>query len=442
MSSRDYFKGKRIAVIGLGLHGEMVEDVKFLIKAGALVAVYDLKSETRLKTHLVFLRSIGLANYVCGSIPVEDLLDMDIIVLSDEYPRDSSFLDAVKAKNIAIEYPLTLFMKQVPPVTVVGVFGAHARSTVVSILSPMLAAACKAAEDQGFFLIDSESSEGILTHLKKVKSGDIVLVRITDPMMKEMYSIRTSPHVAVATSTPQKGTYVTSPFEILDHQTYNNFFIASNEIIDMTHSLKAQLKSKMLRTTAALLPEHWRFPGSRGKHDRHNAALALQAAKLFKVSDEDAERIISRWKPLKGRLEFVKKVKNVEFYNDSASVTPLSTELAIRTLAVDRNVVLIFGGARDGQSSEYKLLYSVLPKYVHTIVLLPGSGTMHERVNIEKLPDVEVISAPSVEEATRLAFDYANNGDRIIFSPGFDALGIDGSRKDRGEKFLRAVRTI
>ena len=68
MASRDYFKAKRIAVVGLGPRGEMVTDVKFLIKAGALVAVYDLRSEARLKSHLVFLRSIGLANYVCGSI--------------------------------------------------------------------------------------------------------------------------------------------------------------------------------------------------------------------------------------------------------------------------------------------------------------------------------------------------------------------------------------
>jgi UDP-N-acetylmuramoylalanine-D-glutamate ligase len=91
MASRDYFKGKRVAVIGLGPHGEMVEDVKYLIKAGAWVSIYDLKSEARLKNHLVFLRSVGLANYVCGTIPSEDLLDMDVIILSHEYPRDSSF---------------------------------------------------------------------------------------------------------------------------------------------------------------------------------------------------------------------------------------------------------------------------------------------------------------------------------------------------------------
>ncbi len=114
--------------MGLGPEGNMVEDVKFLIKAGALVSVYDLKSEARLKSHLVLLRSLGLANHVCGSIPAEDLIDMDLIILSHEYPRDSSFLKAVDEKNrrieldktkivekkekpIPIEYPETLFFR-------------------------------------------------------------------------------------------------------------------------------------------------------------------------------------------------------------------------------------------------------------------------------------------------------------------------------------------
>ncbi len=440
MSSRDYFKGKRIAIVGLGPQGEMVEDIKFLIKAGAFVGVYDLKSEARLKSHLVFLRSIGLANYVCGSIPGDDLVDMDIIVLSHEYPRDSSFLAAAKEKNIPIEYPETLLFKQAPPVTLVGIMGAYGKSTIMSMLAPMLQAACAAVDGQGFFTVDPESGHGIISHLKKIKTGDIVLCRIAPDMMKELHGIRTSPHVAVCTSVPLKSSYSASPFEILAYQTYNNFLIASNEIIDLTHSLKVQPKAKMLRTTAAMLPEHWQFPGSKGKHDRDNAALALQAARLFKVSDDVAENILSRWKSPKGRLELVKKARNVEFYNDSSSVTALSTELAVRTLSQDRNLVLIFGGADSG--ADFRTLYSVLPKYVHTIILLPGSGTMRERPAIDRLAEVAVVSAPSIEEAARLAFDHAHKGDRIVFSPGFEALGVDSSRKERGEKFVRAVRGI
>ncbi len=434
MIHKDYFKGKRIAVIGLGPHGEMIEDVKFLIKAGALVSVYDLRSEARLKNHLVFLRTIGLANYVCGSIPPEDLLDMDIIVLSHEYPRESSFLNIVKSseKPILVEYPETLFLKHSPPVFLVGIIGACGKSTLASMLKPLLELACKKNGDQNLFVIDQESDGGILNHLKKIKSGDIVLFSISATMMMEIYNLRISPHVAVFTSLPDENTYDESPFEILQYQTYNNYIVASDEIIDMTHSLKAQPKAKMLRTKVSVTD--FEFAG----HLREAFALAIQTASLFRIEKELALEILSKWKVPKGRIELVKKNKNLVFYNDSASVKPSSTLLAVKTLSKQRNLVLIMGGAKG--SGSYDLLYRSLPEYVHTVVLLPGSGTIKERHSIEKLVNLKVKSAPMIEEAVRVAVENANKGDIILFSPGFDFGGVDISRKDRGEKFIKAIR--
>ena len=175
-------------------------------------------------------------------------------------------------------------------------------------------------------------------------------------------------------------------------------------------------------------------------HDCENAALALQAARLFKVSDDAARKILKDWKPLKGHLEPVKKVKNVEFYNDTASVSPDSTIAGIRSLSDNRNLVLIMGGADAGR--DYRELYGVLPQCAHTVVLLPGSGTMKERKVLQTLDHVEMLSAPSVEEAVRLARDHARSGDRVLFSPAFAAAGFDASRKERGERFVRAVRGL
>ncbi len=468
MASRDYFKGKRVAVIGLGPHGEMVEDVKYLIKAGAWVSIYDLKSEARLKNHLVFLRSVGLANYVCGSIPPEDLLDMDIIVLSHEYPRDSSFLKGVYAQNaerrekdgddtvsekeqtvaqaeerrgavITVEYPETLFFKLAPPVTLVGVMGTCGKSTVISILTPLLQRVCETYVTQGLFTVDAESADGVIAHLKKIKSGDIVVMRIVDDMLPELYAMRISPHVAIFTTTPTLRGSLRSPFDVLAYQTYNNFIIASDEVIDATRSAASQARAKMLRTKGALVPDDWGFEG-RGTHDRLNAALALQAARLFKVDDDMARHVLTDWKALKGRLELVKKIKGVEFFNDTMSMTPDSTLAGITALSQGRNIILIFGGVDGGY--EYRMLYSLLPRYVHTVVNIPGSGTLRQRVLLQGIEGVGVRSVPSIDEAVRTAFECAQKGDRVLFSPGFDAGGVEGSRIERGERFVRAVRGL
>ncbi len=449
MSSKDHFKGKRVALVGLGVHGEMVEDAKYLIKAGAWVSIYDLKSEARLKTELLYLRSVGLANYVCGSIPSEDLLDMDIIILSHEYPRSSSFLRGIHAHNqyadennkkkIVIEYPETLFFKLAPPVTLVGVMGPCGKSTVMSILGPMLEYVCEEHGGQSLFVIDPESSEGALAHIKKIKSGDIVLMRMPDMILGELHAMRISPHVAIFTGVPGKRAYKESPFEILSYQTYNNFLVASDEIVDIARSGVVQPRAKMLRTKPSIVPVEWGFVG-RGPHDRANAALALQAGRLFKLDDDVAHRILSSWKALRGRLELIKKVKLVEYYNDTSSTTPDAVLAGLTAISKGRDTVLIIGGADLGY--DYRTLYAEIPKYAHTVITLPGSGSLRERAAIQAIEGATVKMAPTLEEAVLVASEVAQKGDKVLFSPGFGAGGVDGSKKERGDKFVRAVRSL
>jgi len=446
MISKDYFKDKRVAFIGIGDHGEMISDIKFLIKAGALVSVYDLRSEARLKSDIELLRSFGLASYVCGSVPPDDLLDMDLIILSHEYPRNSSFLAGAEKAGKTIEYPETYFFKQAPPITIIAVMGVCGKSTVMSMLDPLLE---KVFDDeiQKLFVIDFKSADGILTKLRKVKSNDAVLARIDSPMIKELYDIHISPHVAVFTTDLPKEAYRDSPFEILSYQTYNNFVVGNDEVIDKTHSFGLQPKAKMLRTKETIIPETWDFAG-KGPHDRENAALAIQVAKLFKLDDEIIQSVLESWKPLKGRIELVKKVKQVDFYNDTASISPASTQAGVLALQAGqgdsdgdgKNIILIMGGADVGQ--DYRALFATLPQYVRTLVVVPGSGTLKERLALRSIDQIEVKSAASIEEAVTIAAESAQKGDKVLFSPGFGSGGLDRTTKERGDRFVKAVRGL
>jgi UDP-N-acetylmuramoylalanine-D-glutamate ligase len=147
-----------------------------------------------------------------------------------------------------------------------------------------------------------------------------------------------------------------------------------------------------------------------------------------------------KWRPLKGRIEYLKKVRGIDIVNDSSSVSPLSTVTALAHVAKDRNVILIFGGA--GHGGDYRDLYAAVKQYAHTAVILPGSGTQKERQFIHRMEGVNVISAPSLEEAVRQAMDSAKKGDVILYSPAFEAGGVDCSRKERSERFQRAVRAL
>ena len=203
--------------------------------------------------------------------------------------------------------------------------------------------------------------------------------------------------------------------------------------------MKFQPRAKMLRTKSSLIPADWGFRG-RGSHDVFNAALALEAARLFKISDEVARNILTSWKPLKGRLELVKKVKNIEFYNDTMSITPEAILAGITSLSDSKNVILIFGGSDLGH--EYKSLYTELPQYVHSVINIPGSGTIRQRHILNSIEGVKIYSKENIEDAVRVAFEIAQKGDKILFSPGFGAGGVEGTKVERGEKFIKAVRGL
>lgn len=432
MNYKDFFKNRRVAVIGLGPHGEMIADIKFLLRNKSKVSLFDMRSEEKAKKHILALSVGGLEKFVFGKINADDLLDFDLIIVSPEMSLKSTFLKKATQAGIQIEFPDILFFKLAPPVTFVGVIGTSGKSTVAHLIYRMLKKSFLDYEDQGLFLIDSISTGGALTHLKKIKKEDVVLARVPEQLMDYYYNIHISPHVAVITT-------ITS-FKMLEFQTYNNFIVAPDHVVDKIKSDHNNLsKAKILRTRAGSIPKDWNMD-NKSMHDQENAAIAIQTGELFKVSKDIAKETIQEFLGLKGHIEFIKKVSGVDYYNDSASVTPGATLVALRALSNEKNIIAILGGAYTGY--DYSDLIKEIPRHVSVVILLPGSGTINFRSRIDKLEDIDIIQVLSLEDAVEKAKEIAKKGNIVLFSPGFDAVGIDVSRKERGERFVKAVRSL
>jgi UDP-N-acetylmuramoylalanine--D-glutamate ligase len=429
---RDYFKDKRVAIVGLGPHGEMIADIKFLLRNKVPLSLFDMRSEDRIKKYIMALSIGGLQQFTFGKIDGEELLSFDLILLSPEISQHSTFLRKAIEAGIQIEYPDIMFFKLAPPVTFIGVIGMCGKSTVTHLIYRMLKKSFSDYDDQGLFLIDPGSSNGALTHLKRIKSGDVVLVRIPETLMDYYYNIRMSPHVAVITTSIS--------LKMLEFQTYNNFIVASDAVVDaMKSESNVSSKAKILRTRIGSTLKEL---GMEDKpiHDQENAALAIQAGELFKVSKDIAKEAIQGFLGLRGHIEPIKKVYGIEFYNDTASVTPSATLAALRTLSRDKKIVVILGGAYTGH--DYTELIKNIPDLVSKIILLPGSGTIGFRKRLEKIEGIQIFQVLNLEEAVQKSRFCADKGDIVLFSPGFDAVGVDISRKERGERFVRAVREL
>ncbi len=431
MNYKEFFNKKRIAVIGLGPHGEMLPDIKFLIRNKANVAIYDMRSEKRMKDYINNLKDFGLDVYTFGKIKDDELCNFDLIILSPEISKKSSFLKKAIQKEVQIEYPETLFFKLSPPITLIGILGLYGKTTILNIIHNLLKKSFENYKNQGLFVIDPDSNSGALTHLKKIKKDDLVIARIPENMMSHYHDIHISPHVAVITSKID--------FDILDYQTYNNFIVASDKVVDYIREEKGGvLKAKILRTRSSMIPHDWVI-NTKGIHDRDNISLILQTCELFKISPETVREEIENTLSIKGCLEFVKKVSNIEFYNDSNSVTPFSTISAIKSFS-DNNIVLIIGGAYTGH--DYTELIKSIKDYVSTVVLIAGSGSLGIREGISEIENINFIQALSLEDAITKSLEVADKGSRVVFSPGFEAVGVFISRKDRGERFIKLVKSL
>lgn len=435
MNYKEFFKDKKVAVIGLGPHGEMLTDIKFLLKNNALLSIFDIRSEKRIPDTFAALKELGLENIQMGKINFTDLSGFDLILLSPEISKKSLFLKGLVDSDVQIEYPETLFFKLAPAVTLVGVLGEHGKTTVTNLIQAALKKGFADYKDQGLFIMDPESANGALAHLKKIKKGDVLLAKIPEYLLPYLYQIRISPHVAV----------VISPisFDILEFQTYNNFIVAPDHVVDAMKEHKNFLsKAKILRTRGNTITLDWGVPNY-PIYNHENLSLVLQTAELFKVPLDIIRQIAQNFTGLKGRLEFIKKVNNVEFYNDACSIGPTSTLAALKTLHQKdpiKNIILIVGGAYTGR--DYSDLLKNIPEYVSAIILISGSGVIEIRKELEKREGLQIEKALSLEDAVIRSKEISKKGDRVLFSPAFEAVGVDISRKERSEKFVKAVRSL
>lgn len=435
MNYKDFLKDKNITVVGLGADGEMCADIFFLTKIGAKVKVIEFRSETRVKKYLDLLSTWGITDILIGASalqPSQEYLSPDLYLVAANISENLEYLTFARQKGIAIETSQTLFLKCAPPVTLVGIMGMCGKSTVAHLTYLMLRTKF-IGDEQKLIYLDPARPQGYLPLLKKIKKGDVVILIIGTALMSSLHAARVSPHVAVITNLADNTDNVLS---MLEFQTYNNFVVASDEVIDRMKRAGLASKAKMLRTGVNLIPGHWVLQ-VREYHARENIALALRVAELFKVEGDYMRKTAEDFKNLKGRMEFVKKVRSVEYWNDCASTNLTSTRTALAQIGGNKNVTLILGGM--GTPVSFELFVKTLPQYVAQIILIPGTGTSQIQTKLLTIDDIKFHYAHSIEEAVKIAEEHTRSHDIVLLSPGFHS---HTAWKEIGEGFVKAVRGL
>jgi UDP-N-acetylmuramoylalanine--D-glutamate ligase len=443
---KSFFAGKRVTVMGLGLLGRGVGDVRFIAKYAEEVIVTDLKTKKELQGSVDQLKNFKNIRFVLGQHREEDFENRDFIIKAAGVPFDSIFVNHARAHGVPVYMSTALFAKMTEG-KVIGITGTRGKTTVTSMLHAILTMATKDTKRK-VFLGGNIQGMATLPLLTKVQKGDWVVLELDSWQLQGFGDLGISPEVAVFTTfmpdhlNYYKGDllhYFDDKAKIFKNQHEKDCFIAGEQLCSLPKSITCKLPKSTRFISTRVLQKTIKLSVP-GEHNRYNAAVAFAAARALKVPIKIIKEALEEFQGVPGRLEKVGEIKGVEIYNDTTSTTPAALVAALEAVGKNKNTVLIAGGS--DKSLDVSVLKNPIARSCKAVILLNGSGT-------EKLiganvfsDDVQVKNYSTLKQAVRSAFSLAQNGDTILFSPGFTSFGMFKNEYDRGEKFIECIKSI
>ncbi|KKP30051.1 MAG: UDP-N-acetylmuramoylalanine-D-glutamate ligase [Parcubacteria group bacterium GW2011_GWA2_31_28] len=423
----DMFRNKKITLMGLGLIGRGVATAQFLAKRGANITVTDLKNKEELKSSLNKLKEFKNINYVLGEHRKEDFKNADMIIQNPSVSPNSSYLKIARKNNIPIETDLTLFFKYVPKnTTVIGITGSKGKSTTTALIYKVLKSKLKEKVLLAGNLVLNKSP---LNFLSKVKKNSVIILELSSWDLRNLGEYKISPNIAVVTNIIPDHLNKYKNIKEYEKDKKNIFeYQGKHDILFLNKNDK-----KLLKWQNQVKSKVEFFNGT-------NKDIACKIAKKFGVNNKDSLKIISRFNNLEHRQEFVKELRGVKFYNDSAATIPEATIKAIDDLKPKfGNLILILGGV--DKNLEYKKLANKIIRNKDSVkaILLPGTASNKIIENFKKMKHI-FTKVENLKQAVNEALKVSKKDDIIILSPGAASFNLFKNEFDRGNQFKKIIK--
>ncbi|MEK6556417.1 MAG: cyanophycin synthetase, partial [Bdellovibrionota bacterium] len=170
----------------------------------------------------------------------------------------------------------------------------------------------------------------------------------------------------------------------------------------------------------------------RGSHSVENIMGAILASREHGATHDAIQAVMNSFKGMAHRLEYVRKVGGVEFYNDSKATNVHSVKRALD--AFDENIILIMGGKDTNLT--YTSLAETIRRKVKSLILI---GEAKERINRDIGDFTETFLIGTFEEAVLIAYQKSRIADTVLLSPGCSSFDMFENYIERGNYFKEMV---
>ncbi len=452
------FKGRKIAILGLGAEGNSL--IEYLSDSGAELFVFDEKAPQDLESSFVTTaqeKGIPITSQPFESV---DLKGFDIVFRSPGVRLTVPPIQEALKAGVRVSSATKLFFEKCPA-PIVGVTGTKGKGTTSTLIYEMLKKGGKNA------FLGGNIGTPPLGFLKDITPESVVVLELSSFQLQDL---EVSPHIAVLLMITSEHMdwhesveeYVDAKRNLLRFQNTDDFAIvnhdypASNESDIYTDAkvYKVSREQKVEQGCYVLNDEIFlkmrdkeekildvkdvALPGS---HNLENVCAAILAASMAGVDIKSIIPVVKEFTGLPYRLELISTVKGVKYYNDSFSTTPETAIAAIESF--DNPEILILGGSSKNSD------FSELAETIHAsenIKAIIGIGEEWERIKeaIGKIPGHIIImeNIHTMKEAVKRAQALAELGDIVILSPACASFGMFKNYKDRGNQFNDEVRSL
>ncbi|MCP4711479.1 MAG: UDP-N-acetylmuramoyl-L-alanine--D-glutamate ligase [Planctomycetes bacterium] len=374
----------------------------------------------------------------------------DLIVVNPAVKRDSTYLNIARQQGVALTSEMNIFF-QLCPTEIVGVTGSNGKSTTSAMIADVLAAGADGNAQKKYRRVwvgGNIGRENLLSKVEQVEPDDVVVLELSSFQLFDLAEIARSPAVAVVTNIGPNhldwhGTmeaYIKAKQNILRYQTGDDFLVLNRLDDEVASWSKMALGRVCWFGGENVQPIKLQVPG---RHNQLNAEAALKVGEIFGIEPQVIQEALYEFKGLEHRLELVRELDGVRYFNDSLATTPESVMVAIDSFKDP--LVLVLGGY------DKKISFAALAdKLVNTphvkATILIGQvrdKLMSEIQQSKQQAQVEIplcALTDSFPEAVTLARGQAQSGDVVLMSPACASYDMFKNFRVRGEEFCRIVR--
>lgn len=441
-------RGKRVLVVGLARTG--LATVKFLREKGAVVSTSEIKPEAEMKEVSEQLRSWAISAE-WGGHTVKQFIEQELIVLSPGVEPTLEPLRRAVDQGIPVISELELAYRFVES-PILAITGTNGKTTTTLLIGEMLKEAGKRVG------VGGNVGEPLILFANDKNRWDLLVVEVSSFQLEGIETFRPRCSILLNITEdhldryPRYEDYIEAKIRIFKNQSAEDFAILNrNDPIVMRYgktvrarkfffSLKGEVtegsffngREVILRLAGREEKYDLTHAPLKGVHNVENMMAAILAARLFETPQKVIETVLTHFKGLEHRLEFVREVEGVSYYNDSKGTNVGSV---VKSLQSFQNPIILIAGGKDKQT-DLRPLRALIRDRVKKMILI---GEAKHRMASELGSFTDTVMAETLEEAVFLARQTAKRGDVVLLSPACSSFDMFKDYKERGKVFKEVV---